>query len=1154
MTDGAQRIFAKMPPLENARGSVMLARKKQTHSTISFAFLRICDPFRWLVCRLRWLRPLRQTDETDAKSFAVEKSDAPIRLNRNHLEHSGDPCDWGRSRWNMTAMLRSAFLLFCGLCGLWWSCDVMGQDVKSTTAALFVGDIGTGTGGAASPASDGLVTPKPADEATDSSPIPAVPVPAGNTTPNAAGDGTLAPAVAAEESGSKPLVDSSIGSGWRDDCETDTALRWQEGGANIRYQATEHQRVNTERHGGEWSEYFQLQNTQLETANQGVGQILLAHTADHALIHPDLIPTVWVCSNQVGIQLSAQVVLPHSINPVTGKPYTFLIHGTLYNAENRWQELKIENLGTSVERGIRSLRADSGDGIGISGANAYIENLLLNVCISTSKPVELWIDDLSILSYVTSTTIGSESVSIPFPWQSTPTTSGFSDSAQTSTPVGSNLLPPQAAGNGATDAEIRNQRVRREGTNLFIDDQPFFPRVLEYQGEPLQWIQQVGFNTVWFTTPPSDALLQEAKKLDLWVMMPPPVAQPTAQEAATEVANPSASATVTLPDIGELYDPVLAWDIGVHTDPSELAIVQAWCQRIRTADRRVPRRFLMGEPYLSFLSYSWSLDGLVYSQPLLGTGLDFADYRDWITARASLAKKGAPFWIRLATQPDTNQRRQWGALDQRAAPDHFPHEMLELSVWNAISTGARGIIFASSSRLDGTDADTKIRALTLELINQQLDFAEQWIAIGSASAQKGSRPDTHAVLYLRDHARMLVALQTPPFAQNVLGQAAGYNVPFVISGIPDTNTVYSVVPGRLQPEVGRRVAGGCEINFREFGPVAIALITSEPKMIAWAGEQLAKTAERQITIRRELAAYRYATTSDTANRIRPIFETQANRLQVEQGLSEAMALLGQMHSRTVRWTDADSWLIPSRLLRALRLSEITLWNEAKGTQAPSVTSPGTVLFDTLPAHAVLVQRFTRQGTTPIKTGLLPGGDFERAEEFQEKGWKIYPTIFTNLNSGAELHRDAQYSGAYGLRLFAESRVSFEPQPIEGTKRTELSSEAEELIQDAKLATTVEAISPPVSVPVGSLVRISGWYYLPQETVAGCDGLRITESLGGAALSLRVTQKSDAWKRFVFYRVAVPIPGVESVEVPITLNFSFHGFGAAYIDAVAIDLL
>ncbi len=955
------------------------------------------------------------------------------------------------------------------------------------------------------------------------------------------------------ESETTPLVDSSIGSGWRDDCETETTTQWQEVGANIRYQVSKHERVNTERHGGEWAEYFQLQNTQSGAANQGVGQILLAHTADQALIHPDLIPTVWVCSNQVGIQLSAQVVLPQSVNPTTGKPYTFLIHGTLYNAENRWQELKIENLSTSVERGIRSLRADSGDGMSISGTNAYIENLLLNVCISPSKSVELWIDDLSILSYVTSTTVGSDSVAIPFPWLSASTTSTFSNT-QTTPNTSSGLLPPLAAGSETNDAEIRNRRVRREGTNLFIDDQPFFPRVLEYQGEPLQWIQQLGFNTVWFSTPPSDALLQEAKTLDLWVMMSPPVAPPTPQEAAAEIANPSASATVTLPEIGELYDSVLAWDLGVHTDPAELAVVQAWCQRIRAADRRVPRRFLMGEPYLSFLSYSWSLDGLVYSQSLLGTGLDFADYRTWITARVSLAKKGAPFWIRLATHPDTNQRRQWGALDQRAAPNHFPHEMLELSVWNAISTGARGIIFASSSRLDATDADTKIRALTLELINQQLSFAEQWIAIGSASIQKGSRPDTHAVLYLRDHARMLVALQTPPFAQNVLGQAAGYNVPFVISGIPDTNTVYSVVPGRLQPEVGRRVAGGCEIQFREFGPIAIALITSEPKMIAWAGEQLAKTSMRQITIRRELAAYRYSTTCDIASRISPIFETQANRLQVEQGLSEAKTLLGQMNRQAVRWTDADSWLIPRRLLRALRLSENTLWNEAKGTQAPSVTSPGTVLFDSLPAHAVLVQRFTRQGTTPIKTGLLPGGDFEHAEEFQEKGWKVYPTVLANLNSGAELHRDAQYSGSYGLRLFAESMVSLEPQAVEGTKRMELSSEAGELIQDAKLATTVEAISPPVSVPVGSLVRISGWYYLPQESVAGCDGLRITESLGGAALSLRATRKSDAWQRFVFYRVAVPIPGVDSVEVPITLNFSFHGFGSAYIDAVAIDLL
>ncbi|MDO4559050.1 MAG: hypothetical protein Q4C47_08800, partial [Planctomycetia bacterium] len=623
-------------------------------------------------------------------------------------------------------------------------------------------------------------------------------------------------------------------------------------------------------------------------------------------------------------------------------------------------------------------------------------------------------------------------------------------------------------------------------------------------------------------------------------------------EAEQELTSGRASDGLTEP--GEIYDGVLAWDMGSRLKTSEQRVVQAWSQRIRTVDRRATRRLLMGQADLSFRGFTWTLDGLVYDHSLLGTEMEFATYRDWVKSRASQTKPTSIFWVRLETQPDQTLRRQWASLDRQSAPDYFPYEMLELSVWNALSTGAKGLVFSSQRRLDAEDADTKIRAMSLELINSWLTIAEPWIAVGQMTPQSGGTlPGSSAMLFQRDRARMLMAMVTPPSGQNVLGQAAGLNVLFTVPGVPDTNRVYTVQPGRLQPEASRRIAGGCGIDFRDFGPTTMAMISAEPRLIAAAGERLTRRAERQLTLLRSLAEYRLTTTRSVAQRLRPDFDNPTNRSQFEQGLGEAGSLLIQMRRRPIRWTDAESYQFPRRLQRALRLAESSVWRDVMAGQSSVVTSPGTQLFDSLPAYMVLVRRFERQGTSPTRTGLLPGGDFEQAEVFRQQGWKIYPSMVPNLTNGAELHREAAYHGTYGLRIFAVPTT--ESLRTDGNgNRIASSPEGEQLLQDASLGPTVEVISPPVSVPVGTLVRISGWYRMSEDAATGCDGLEISDSVGGPSMAMRIRGKSDAWKRFVFHRVAVPPTGVESAEVPITIQFVYHGLGSVQIDSVTMELL
>ncbi|NIP86759.1 MAG: hypothetical protein GTO03_14845, partial [Planctomycetales bacterium] len=59
---------------------------------------------------------------------------------------------------------------------------------------------------------------------------------------------------------------------------------------------------------------------------------------------------------------------------------------------------------------------------------------------------------------------------------------------------------------------------------LWADGVPFFPRMIEYQGEPLARLKQLGFNTVKFPDFPAEDLRVEAQRLGLWLVCPPPAA------------------------------------------------------------------------------------------------------------------------------------------------------------------------------------------------------------------------------------------------------------------------------------------------------------------------------------------------------------------------------------------------------------------------------------------------------------------------------------------------------------------------------------------------------------------------------------------------------------------------------------------------------
>ena len=89
-------------------------------------------------------------------------------------------------------------------------------------------------------------------------------------------------------------------------------------------------------------------------------------------------------------------------------------------------------------------------------------------------------------------------------------------------------------------------------------------------------------------------------------------------------------------------------------------------------------------------------------------------------------------------------------------------------------------------------------------------------------------------------------------------------------------------------------------------------------------------------------------------------------------------------------------------------------------------------------------------------------------------------------------------------------------------------------------------SPPVRLPPGSLVRISGWVRLPEDVKATADGVMLYDSVAGEGLAVRLTDRTG-WKAFHLYR-RVPPSGAVSVTMAMT------GIGTAYFDDIRIEPL
>ncbi len=150
------------------------------------------------------------------------------------------------------------------------------------------------------------------------------------------------------------------------------------------------QRTFTGSHGGRGCE-------RLRVSGDNGSYVYLSHEIGEARIIGELAASVWLNADRPGLQILLRAVLPHSIDPNTGRPLTTLLRGSGYTQAGNWQQLRIDNLPRLLERQVRVLRAEHGPQI--DDREAFVDLVLLNV-YGGPGTTTVSIDDLEVAGIV----------------------------------------------------------------------------------------------------------------------------------------------------------------------------------------------------------------------------------------------------------------------------------------------------------------------------------------------------------------------------------------------------------------------------------------------------------------------------------------------------------------------------------------------------------------------------------------------------------------------------------------------------------------------------------------------------------------------------------------------------------------------------------
>jgi hypothetical protein len=814
---------------------------------------------------------------------------------------------------------------------------------------------------------------------------------------------------------------------------------------------------------------------------------LLCRTTPVAVIE-ELDIRIWVKASRPDIQIAARAMLPRTVKDDGQSALSAIVRGEKYSRAGHWQQLVLKDVPRSLAAETRVLRTTRA--ATIDAREAYVDAVVL-IVPGDPAGIEIATDELVVDGVARPISDDVQLASYPAAARTNAPQTAATPAAQR--PIGASLrrLPDSAAPN---QSQEHKSTVRMQADLLLVNDRPFMPRAIQWQGEPLQLLVERGFNAAWLDRPPTAEESADALRHGMWFICVPP--------------KPD---TLVRDGLGQPDDRVIAWQLDDDALENDPKYANRWADLVRERDA-VAKRPVIIAPVDQWNSASKSADVLLATRPRINTASG-DNYQAWLTSRAAVARPGTPLWSLLPTQYDATAGRQISALlEVDAAPPCVDARLLDSMTDAACTSGMRGFVFRSASPLNEPDNATRARIVNLELINRRLQRLEPWLASGKVLGRYSSTDsDVTAVVMHVDHAQLLV-----PVSGTATSDQAAKDVTLVVPGVSESCRVYAFSPVALKPLPVQRVAGGTKFNFQPLEDTFI-LLTENPRVVQSLRQHISQYGERIVRLRRESAALQLASLNDTTRRL-----AQAG-FQITSASQIAASASGMLQQ-------ADTALASRYLDNAYQAvaGAGTLLDQAAGELQRIASVPAVKLSNPLALDGSRLADFAafERAYPSFRTGdnLLYGGDFEDLGQMAQYGWRHVQSTSVGVESQAELSASEPRHGQYCLMLQAfaapggQARVDGAPVWVE---------------------------SPPVPIREEQVLEISGWVRV-DATADGSEGLTIVDSLGGPQLALAIGQ-TNGWERFRIIRAAA-----DSSELRVT--FALSGLGTARLDALMVRTL
>ena len=415
------------------------------------------------------------------------------------------------------------------------------------------------------------------------------------------------------------------------------------------------------------------------TLKSGHGtEAILEYRIEPSRVINELTAVAHVRSSKTGQRIGLRVRFPYLLNKHNRQTVSTIVYGSEYRDTAQWQKIGIGAIEAPLRLKTIALRREHGAQANLD--DPYVDAVVINAYTGAGT-IQIAIDNVTVDGMIA-------------------VTAALFDKAQSSTRVP--ILEVEQGPSVKFDISIAMPPGR-------------ITRILEHNGEPLDWVRTLGFDAVLINQPPSERILREAMLARVTIFAPPPSSPDIALES--------------------LLEPLVGYYLGTSMNEATVASTTATVDRLRKFPSRWQRPIVIA-PAESWRSYAGLADTIVHDLPPPTRGLAADEEIASLADRAARLGRVLPQTIGIQIDPPKALAQQLDSISGAiGAPrgDDVPWHATQLQVAHALQSKPRAILFRSGRSLTCGLPEVQRRSMALSYINRYLETVGQVVAGSTAS-------------------------------------------------------------------------------------------------------------------------------------------------------------------------------------------------------------------------------------------------------------------------------------------------------------------------------------------------------------------------------------------------------------------------------------